>query len=337
MRDYVVVDPIFDGVWPYAADHLADVWCDDGPDVFERLDERRSRSLGEVIDDPDDVARLVSLGVETSESFFEQMSNLREAFVMTSSMYTHDEALTESLRERDVAAHTIDSQGHWGQSVAEFALGLTISGLRQLPQKHHAIMESHEPWDQDLLVDPVRGARGHQFADDPTFANGTVAGKNVRVMGVGNIGSRFATFTDHMGADVAAYDPYADEPCFHRTGARREHNIADLVSDAEVFAPLVPLTDSTEGLVTAKHIDALPDGALVVLVTRAEVCDVAALRDRVLNSELMLAADVWDEEPLPLDDPLLSRDNVVHTPHIAGRTKHANEQLAETIASQFRS
>lgn len=335
MRDYVVVDPIFDGVWPLAADHLRRVWDADGPDVFVRLDGRRTRTLCEVIDDPGDVERLVSLGVETTDTCLNRLSNLSEAFLMTDSMYSEDEALCDTLRERGVEVHSIESQGHWGQSVAEFALGLTIAGLRRIPQQHREILHSHAPWDQELLADPVRGARGHQFADDPSFANGTVAGTSVRVVGVGNVGSRFADFADTMGADVAAYDPYADESCFHRTGARRVRRVTDLLGDAEVFAPLVPLTDATEGLITAGHVQSLPEGALVVLVTRAEVCDVPALRERVLADELALAADVWDEEPLPLDDPLLGRHNVVHTPHVAGRTRHANEQLAETIASQF--
>ena len=59
------------------------------------------------------------------------------------------------------------------------------------------------------------------------------------------------------------------------------------------------------------------------------------LRARVLADELSLAADVWDVEPLPLDDLLLGRHNVVHTPHNAGRTLDANRAWAETLAAQF--
>lgn len=59
------------------------------------------------------------------------------------------------------------------------------------------------------------------------------------------------------------------------------------------------------------------------LATRAGICDMGALRRRVLADELSLAADVFDIEPLPLDDPLLGRHNVVHTPHNAGRTKES--------------
>ena len=98
---------------------------------------------------------------------------------------------------------------------------------------------------------------------------------------------------------------------------------------------MVPLTDSTRGVVTAAHIDALPKGCLVILATRANICDMPALRRRVLADELALGADVFDVEPVPLNDPLLGRHNVVHTPHLAGRTRDANRQWAAALLAQF--
>jgi phosphoglycerate dehydrogenase-like enzyme len=176
---------------------------------------------------------------------------------------------------------------------------------------------------------------GAQFSDDRRFTNGTIAGKRVRIVGAGNIGSRYASFAHTLGADVAAWDPFAPEPNFHRSGARRQWHLAELVKDADIFAPMLPLTEQTRGLVTASHLRALPRGCLVVLATRAAICDVAVLRSRVLADELALAADVFDVEPLPLDDPLLGRHNVVHTPHIAGRTLDANRQWVEDLIAQF--
>src|SRR6185436_19697561 len=116
-----------------------------------------------------------------------------------------------------------------------------------------------------------------QFGDDPAFSHGTVAGKRVRIVGAGNIASRYASWTHMLGADVAAWDPYATEPSFHRSGARKVRRLDDLPGDAEIFAPMVPLNPGTEGLVTAEHIRALPRGCLVVLVTRAAVVDVPEL------------------------------------------------------------
>ena len=208
--------------------------------------------------------------------------------------------------------------------------------MRRIPQLHHEILTSQEPWNYRYSpTGPGGSIKAGQFCDDERFTNGTVEGKRVRIVGAGNIGSRYASFVNMLGADVAVWDPFASEPCFHRAGARRIFHLSELVKDAEIFVPMVPLNDSTRGIVTAEHINALPKGCLVVLITRAKICDVDAIRKRVMADEISLAADVHDIEPLPLDDPLLGRSNVVHTPHIAGRTKNANDSWAELLADQF--
>ena len=74
------------------------------------------------------------------------------------------------------------------------------------------------------------------------------------------------------------------------------------------------------------HWQAMRQCDMIVLVARARICDTDAIRKRVLNDEVTLAADVHDIEPLPLDDPLVGRHNVIHTPHIAGRTMDAKKQ-----------
>ena len=201
---------------------------------------------------------------------------------------------------------------------------------------YREMTKSHVTWDYAPPGGRGRpGIRGQQYCDDDRFASGTLEAKRVRVVGAGNIGSRYASFVQALGAEVALWDPFAAEPAFHRSGARRELHLERLVADAQIFAPMLPLTESTRGLVTASLIDALPAGCLVVTVTRAAICDTQALRRRVLADELALAADVFDVEPLPLDDPLLGRHNVVHTPHIAGRTADANRRWAEALAVQF--
>lgn len=332
VRSVIIVHPSFDGIWPFAADHFAELWREEGPAEFTRLAPDDTRSVGEVLDSPETVTRLVILGVPLTAACLDRLSNLREV-VSTTRL---PEGSEETLKARGIRRITHGSEGFWGQSVAEFGLALTLAALRRIPQTHHTILTDLSPWDYNPpnhIGTP--GARGQQYGDDSDFTNGTLAGKRVRIVGAGNIASRYAAFCHCIGAEVAAWDPFATEIAFHRTGARREHHLDRLVTDAEVFAPMVPLTDSTKGIVTADHINALPKGCLVVLVTRAKVCDMDALRRRVLADELALAADVFDIEPLPLDDPLLGRRNVVHTPHNAGRTQDANRAWAKMLADRF--
>jgi phosphoglycerate dehydrogenase-like enzyme len=334
MSSLIVVHPDFEATWPFAADHLHALWAAQGAVEFIRLADSDRRPAGQVATQPARVTRLAALGVPITDDCLERLVALREAAVEGS--YRSLAECVEILRARGVTCYTQPTEGFWGQSVAEFGLALTLCGLRRIPQLHHQILTSQAPWDYAPPGGVGRpGARGAQYGDESRFTNGTVAGKRVRIVGMGNIGSRYAGFVHMLGADVAAWDPFASEPCFHRAGARKEWHLDRLVCDAEIFAPMLPLTDSTRGIVTAEHIRALPHGCLVVLVTRAAICDMPALRERILADELALAADVFDVEPLPLDDPLLGRHNVVHTPHNAGRTRHANQRWAEALAAQF--
>ncbi|MFC6232658.1 NAD(P)-dependent oxidoreductase [Paenibacillus allorhizosphaerae] len=336
MRSVVIVSSIFDRTWPYAADHFHSLWRAQGEVGFIRLEEGDSRPAGEIIANSDTVTRLVLLCVPVTLKCLQSLSALKEGAF--SAKYAHNltAECEEYLKQKGVKVYGHPSEGFWGQSVSEFALALTICGLRRIPQTHHEIITSHAPWKFSPPKEDNRPVvRGEQFSDDYRFTNGTVAGKRVRIVGAGNIASRYASFVHMLGADVAAWDPFASEPCFHRSGARKEYHLEELVKDADIFVPMVPLTESTTRLVTAELINSLPSGCLVVLSTRAKICDTEALYERVFRDEISLAADVFDVEPLPLAHPLLGRHNVVHTPHNAGRTTHANQQWAELLAKQF--
>ncbi|MFZ4658989.1 MAG: NAD(P)-dependent oxidoreductase [Caldilineaceae bacterium] len=336
MKNCIVVHAEFEAHWPFVADDLLARWQAEGPTTLVRLPRGNSQRLGELLPDSA-ITRLITLGVPVTVACLAQLPNLQEAALRMAYGQNLDQAVVEQLQAQGVICYAHRSEGYWGQSVAEFALGLTLCALRQIPQNYHAMLTSHEPWQRyQAARNQGPGTLGSQYSDDSRFTNGTIAGKRVRIVGAGNIGSRYASFVHALGAEVAIWDPYAPEPGVHRAGARREYHLERLVQDAEIFAPMLPLKEDTRGVVTAAHIDALPHGCLIVLATRALICDMAAIRRRVLADEVALAADVFDVEPVPLDDPLLGRHNVVHTPHLAGRTRDANRQWAADLLAQFR-
>lgn len=336
MRSVIIVHPDFDKTWPFAADHFHALWKAQGFVQFVRVADDDKRPLGELMESPDTVSRLVALGIPVTIRCLKSLSGLREAVFIDRYNSTLSEECIAFLKNANVRVYHHPTEGFWGQSVAEYALALTLCGLRRIPQLHHQMLADLTVWNYNPPNNKsVPGGRGHQFGDDANFTNGTIEGKRVRIVGAGNIASRYAKFVHVLGADVAAWDPFASEPSFHLAGSRKVWHLDEMIKDADIFAPMVPLTESTRGIVTAEHIRSLPKGCLVVLATRAKICDMPTLRDRVLADELSLAADVFDVEPLPVDDPLLGRHNVVHTPHNAGRTIDANRRWAEKLAEQF--
>jgi phosphoglycerate dehydrogenase-like enzyme len=337
MTNLIAIHADFEAHWSFVAERFFQRWQPEGQTELIRLPRGDERALGEVTLQPGTITRLACLGVPFTTACADKFTALREAvFADRYGPTLLSPAVGELLTSRGVKMYEHHSEGFWGQSVAEFALALTICALRRIPQNYHAMLTSHEPWER---YQPARnqgpGTLAAQFSDDTRFTNGTIASKRVRIVGAGNIGSRYASFVHMLGADVAAWDPFAPDPNFHRAGARRCYHLPQLVQDAEIIAPMLPLTPTTRGLIPAELINALPRGCLVVLATRATICDVDAIRRRVLADELTLAADVFDMEPLPLDDALLGRDNVVHTPHLAGRTRDANYQWVDELLAQF--
>ncbi|GAA2238429.1 hypothetical protein N1031_18050 [Herbiconiux moechotypicola] len=317
MKTRIVVTPRFDEIWPVSADRLKSL-LEPSSDV-ELIRTSEGAPVGS-----SSVDRLFWLGGSLTDLDLDGYPALREAF--TTLGYASDPLTDALLRDRGIQRIGHPSEGYWAQSVSEFALGLTIAALRRIPQRTSLVLDGPGAgWEYEA----------EQLSDDLRFVSGTIAGKRIRVVGAGNIASRYASFTSMLGADVSAWDPFAGEPAFHRAGARREWNLEKLPVDADIFVPMVPLMDSTRGLVTAELIRSIPNGSLVVLATRAGICDVAELRRRVIAGELSLAADVFDVEPLPVGDALLSLDHVVLSPHIAGRTLDSGYRWAEALAEQL--
>lgn len=235
---------------------------------------------------------------------------------------------------RAAGVPVIDTTRAWGQSVAETALALALAGLRRLPQWHAEIARGERSWEY----------AAQQYCDAPGFSGGELGARRVGVVGLGQIGGRIARWCAALAADAATgpdiagqvlgHDPYLPPAVAEQWGVRRV-DMDTLVDESEVVFIAVPPVPTAKHLLSRERIGRLRHGALVVVVTRALAVDMAALRERIIRDELAGAFDVYDVEPLPVDDPLRGRLNVVHTPHIAGRTRDANLRTADIIADDF--
>ena len=228
----------------------------------------------------------------------------------------------------------IDTTRAWGQSVAELALALALAALRRIPTWHQALAGGAPSFQYEAV----------QFCDSRAFAGGELGTKRVGIIGLGQIGGRVARWCVALGNDAATgpdlhgqvlgYDPFLPASVAEGWGVRLV-DMDTLVEQSEVIFVLAPPTPSARHLLSRDRIARLQRGALVVIATRAHAVDMTALRERVVANELAAALDVYDVEPLPPDDPLRGRPNVVHTPHIAGRTRDANWRTADLLADEF--
>ena len=230
----------------------------------------------------------------------------------------------QALFDRDIPI--IDGTRGWAQSVAETGLCLALCALRRVPWWHRR-MATETP-------ETVWQYEAAQYCDDSRFINGNLGSKRVGIVGLGQIGRRIAAWCAAIGATVLGYDPFIPESVARESGAEPT-DLDSLIDAAEILFVTVPPTPSADRIVSRERVFRLRNGAIVVVITRAHGIDMDALRERICTNELMGALDVYDIEPVPEDDPLRDRDNVIHLPHIAGRTRDSNLEAVDVIVDDF--
>jgi phosphoglycerate dehydrogenase-like enzyme len=137
-----------------------------------------------------------------------------------------------------------------------------------------------------------------------------LADRRVVVVGAGAIGSAIAARLRPFECEVTVVGRTA------RDGVLGIAELPELLPSTDVVVLIVPLTDHTRHLVDAAFLAALPDGALVVNVSRGPVVDTGALVAELQAGRLRAAMDVTDPEPLPEGHPLWS--HALISPHVGG-------------------
>lgn len=153
-------------------------------------------------------------------------------------------------------------------------------------------------------------------------------GRVLGLVGFGRIARALAPKAAALGLEVWASDPHI-EPATIAAAGVRAIGLDRLLADADAVSIHVPLTPETRGLIDRRRLRAMQPGALIVNVSRGGVIDEPALIQALREGHLGGAAlDVFAQEPLPTDHPLLALDRVVLTSHAAF---YSHESVAEVL------
>ena len=144
-----------------------------------------------------------------------------------------------------------------------------------------------------------------------------LAGKTLGVIGYGRIGTRVVRAARGLEMETIACDPYLDPAAVDIELT----DLFDVLRRCEVVSIHCPLTDETRNMFDSRAFAAMRDGAVFVNAARGGIVDQDALVDALDTGKLSAAGlDVTVPEPLPTDNPLQGRENVMITPHIASAT-----------------
>lgn len=155
----------------------------------------------------------------------------------------------------------------------------------------------------------------------PPQPGSLVSGATIGLIGLGRIGRGVARRLRGWDAEMLAYDSHVAKEAADELGVRLVQ-LRELLEQSDVVVVLVPLTDETRNIVDEAAIARMKPGSQLVNIGRGGCVDEVALLAALDDGRLSGAAlDVWQVEPLPVDDPLRHHPRVIATGHVIGHSQ----------------
>lgn len=174
------------------------------------------------------------------------------------------------------------------------------------------------------LTEQERLVRTARWDLQPHFIGADLPGKVLGIVGLGASGRELARLARPWGMDIIAYSPHADAADASALGVRLVPSLEELLAKADFVSLHNRLDERSRGMIGAPEFRCMKPSAYFINVARGEIVRqselVQALREgRIAGAGL----DVFEHEPLALDDPLLALDNAILTPHWLPTTRDA--------------
>lgn len=207
------------------------------------------------------------------------------------------------------------------EATSDFTVGLMFAETRNIARSHAAIQQG--AWRKDYVN---------------TGYTKNMRDMTVGIVGLGHIGKLVAQKVHGLGMEVIGYDPYVSHDSLVSAGLGEISllPLEELFAKADIVSLHMRVTPETEGMIGAELLSKMKPTAYLINAARAKVLEKDALVD-VLERKCIggAALDVFWDEPLSLDDPLLKLDNLTMTSHLGGNVVDALPKspmlLARTI------
>jgi D-3-phosphoglycerate dehydrogenase len=200
-------------------------------------------------------------------------------------------------------------------SVAEHSFALMLGLARAVPQANASTQAGK--WEKSA------------------FSGTELRGKTLGLVGLGRVGTEVARRARGLEMKVLAYDPYVTADAAREVEVKLV-TLDELLQKSDVVSLHTSLSAATEKMIDAAAIAKMKKGARLINCARGELIDEAALAEALKSGHLAGAGlDTFALEP-PKGSPLIGLPNLIATPHIAGSTAEAQEEVGTAIALQVR-
>lgn len=279
---------------------------------FEKLD---TETYPEFLRELKDAEGLIGSGLKVDKEFLELAPQLK---IVSNISVGYDNLDLTALAERGIMA--TNTPDVLNDTVADTIMGLMLSTARRIPELNQWVKSGQ--WESGLEEKWYFGVDVHH--------------KVLGIIGMGGIGSAVAKRA-HFGFDM--------EILYHNRSRNLDAedkfgavycSMEELLKKSDFVCLMTPLSPQTVNLIGKREFELMKESAIFINASRGKTVDEEALVGALQNREIYGAGlDVFVQEPVEKDNPLLAMDNVVTLPHIGSATYETRFKMAMTAATNL--
>lgn len=250
---------------------------------------------------------LIGVSREVGAELLDQAPNLRVASTISVG-YDHFD-VPELTSRKVMLMHTPDVLT---ETTADMVFTLLLCAARRAAELHQLVKEGH--W---------------QAAVGPEHFGTDVYGKTLGIVGLGRIGSAVARRGYHGFNMKILYHNRSVNKQAEAEFAARLCSLDELLGQSDFVCLMLPLSEHTRKLIGREELSKMKTDGFLINGGRGPVVDEQALIEALENGTIRGAGlDVYEQEPLPMDSPMLALPNVVTLPHIGSATHETRYAMA---------
>lgn len=209
--------------------------------------------------------------------------------------------------------HVVTTGAVFAQPVAEMGLAMALNLARDVIDADVAFRQGEELW----------GGDGNTNAR-------LLTGSKIGIIGFGDLGRALADVLSGFRADIAVYDPWLPASMLEEAGVRSA-SLDEVLETCETVFVVAAVTSENKGFLDANAFASMRRGAAFILLSRADVVDFDDLMAAVASGHIVVASDVFPQEPLAADHPVRSLKGFIRSAHRAGALDIAFKRMGDMV------
>ena len=227
-----------------------------------------------------------------------------------------------------------NAQGAHSISTAEWTVAAILAMLKYFPL-YRDLQRAADWRGRTKASKDYADIHDDQRPQYPAILQEELFGKKVLIVGYGDIGKTIEKYLMPFGVEIlrVARSERISPEGFQVMAIQQ---LDELLPKAEIVILILPHTAESHGLIGAKQLALLPQGALLVNAARGPIVQTDALVEALNAGRIRAALDVTEPEPLPVEHPLWRCPNLLITPHVAGSTPQFSPRAIQIAGDQIR-